>query len=250
MDLMSSVASEEMEHLYEYEDNPVSGKYITFFDPLDGSGNVDVNGPIGSIFSIHRRARTGKASLDEMLRPGTEQIVAGYILYGPATMFVYTAGNAVNGFTLDRRIGEFFLTHPEMKMPDSAGTYSVNEANQHKWNETTRSLVESYRTQQSSCGKRSARYIGALVADFHRTLVHGGIYMYPGEIKKPQGKLRLLYEAAPLAMIAERAGGAASDGQRRILEVVPTELHHRTPLFIGSKSDVAMVEQAYKRAMV
>jgi fructose-1,6-bisphosphatase I len=153
-------------------------------------------------------------------------------------MFVYTAGGPVNGFTLDRSIGTFFLTHPDMQIKDGEGTYSVNESNESKWDDKTKALVQGYRLGKSPCGKRSARYAGALVADFHRTLCKGGIFMYPGEVKKPEGKLRLLYENAPLAMVCERAGGMAIDGHKRILDLVPQKLHQRTPLFLGSKGDV------------
>jgi fructose-1,6-bisphosphatase I len=172
------------------------------------------------------------------MQPGRNLVAAGYVLYGPSTMFVYTAGGAVNGFTLDRSIGTFFLTHPNLRIPEGEGTYSVNEANEAKWDDKTRAMVSRFRQQQTSCGKRAARYAGALVGDFHRTLVRGGIYMYPGEVKKPEGKLRLLYENAPLAMVAERAGGRASTGTQDVLDVMPTKLHMRTPLFLGSKGDV------------
>jgi fructose-1,6-bisphosphatase I len=206
---------------------------------------VDVNGSLGSIFSIHRRRSTsGAASTADLLQAGTDQVVAGYVLYGPTTIFVYTAGDSVNCFTLDRSIGEFFLTHAGLKIPNGTGSYSVNEANEAKWQEPVRRVVQDFRTQKSSCGKRSARYVGALVADFHRLLMKGGVYMYPGETKKPDGKLRLLYEAAPLAMIAEIAGGAAIDGRQRILEIQPKELHQRTPLFIGSRADVEEIRKA------
>jgi fructose-1,6-bisphosphatase I len=244
MDLISSVASEEMEGAHNYETGS-RGKYVVFFDPLDGSSNVDVNGSLGSIFSIHRRRSTsGVASTADLLQAGTDQVVAGYVLYGPTTIFVYTAGDSVNCFTLDRSIGEFFLTHAGLKIPNGTGSYSVNEANEAKWQEPVRRIVQDFRTQKSSCGKRSARYVGALVADFHRLLMKGGVYMYPGETKKPDGKLRLLYEAAPLAMIAEVAGGAAIDGRQRVLEIQPKELHQRTPLFIGSRADVEEIRKA------
>ena len=239
MDIVSSVASEEMPHAHSYAWDEVSGKYVLFFDPLDGSSNVDVNGSMGSIFSVLRRRKTpGKVSSEDLLQPGRDQVAAGYILYGPSTMFVYTAGATVSGFTLDRSVGEFFMTHPSIKIPEGKGSYSVNEANQAKWPEGVRKAVEAFRTQKTACGPRSARYVGALVADFHRLLVQGGIYMYPGEVKKPEGKLRLMYEANPLAMIAEVAGGAATDGKRRILDIPPAEVHQRCPLFLGSKGDV------------
>jgi fructose-1,6-bisphosphatase I len=221
-----------------------SGKYIITVDPLDGSGNVDVAGQMGTIFGVYRRRSTaGVPTLADFLQPGRDLVAAGYVLYGPCTMLVYSAGGPVNGFTLDRSIGTFFLTHPDIKIPEGEGSYSVNEANEAKWDDKTKAMVRAFRTQQTKCGKRAARYAGALVGDFHRTLLKGGIYMYPGEVKKPEGKLRLLYENAPLAFLCERAGGAATDGRQRILDVVPTKLHERTPLYLGSKGDVAEVAQ-------
>ena len=237
VDAVAALASEEMEDIHVYQ-REVPGKYLISHDPLDGSGNVDIDGPMGTIFGIHR-CRSDAATPADFLNPGTEQVAAGYILYGPATMFVYAlADGPVHGFTLDRSIGTFFLTHPEMQFPGGKGSYAVNEANQGKWDEPTRAMVQTFREGKSDCGKRSARYIGALVADFHRTLVQGGIYMYPGESKRPQGKLRLLYEAAPLALVARQAGGYATDGKQPILDLTPTELHHRCPLFIGAREDV------------
>ena len=241
MDVVAAIGSEEMEDVYNYEGDR-QGKYVLLLDPLDGSGNVDVDGPMGSIFSVHlRKSVGGSAAIEDFLQPGARQVVAGYILYGPSTMFVYTAGGPVHGFTLDRAIGAFFLTHPNMTIPEEKGSYAVNEANQPKWDDATKAVVERFRTGNAACGVRSARYIGALVADLHRTLVQGGIYMYPGEVKRPLGKLRLLYECAPLALVARQAGGFASDGKQDILDVVPTELHQRTPLYIGAR---AAVEEA------
>ena len=243
MPMMAGIASEEMEDIHVLPEG-ANGKYLLTVDPLDGSGNVDVAGQMGTIFGIYRRPSTGKVTLADFLQPGTQLVAAGYVLYGPCTMMVYTAGGPVHGFTLDRSIGTFFLTHPNLRIPEGGGSYSVNEANEGKWDEKTQAMVRAFRTQKTDCGKRAARYAGALVGDFHRTLLKGGIYMYPGEVKKPEGKLRLLYENAPLAFVCEMAGGAASDGRRRILEVVPEQLHQRTPLFIGSKGDV---EEAVRR---
>ncbi|MEY3162266.1 MAG: fructose,6-bisphosphatase [Planctomycetota bacterium] len=238
MPMVGAIASEEMDDIHAF-DVDGGGKYVVAVDPLDGSGNVDVDGQIGTIFGIYRRKTTGpRATIEDFMQPGRNLVAAGYVLYGPSTMFVYTAGGAVNGFTLDRSIGTFFLTHPNLRIPEGEGTYSVNEANEAKWDDKTRAMVSRFRQQQTSCGKRAARYAGALVGDFHRTLVRGGIYMYPGEVKKPEGKLRLLYENAPLAMVAERAGGRASTGTQDVLDVMPTKLHMRTPLFLGSKGDV------------
>jgi fructose-1,6-bisphosphatase I len=221
------------------------GRYVLTIDPLDGSGNVDVDGPMGTIFGIYRRHadRIGHpAALVDFLQPGRDLVAAGYVLYGPSTMFVYTVGKSVNGFTLDRSIGTFFLTHPEIRIPDGVGIYSVNEANEAHWDEPTRAMVAAFRRQETTCGPRQARYTGALVADVHRTLLKGGVYMYPSTTTKPTGKLRLVYENAPLALVMEHAGGAATDGCRRILEITPSELHQRTPLYIGSAADVAEVE--------
>ncbi|MEO0479827.1 MAG: class 1 fructose-bisphosphatase [Planctomycetota bacterium] len=240
--VVAGIASEEREDAFFYPADKQTGKYVLLHDPLDGSGNVDVNGSMGTIFSIHRRkSMDAPSSLEDFLRKGSEQVAAGYLLYGPATLFVYSTGGSLQGFTLDRSVGAFFHTHPDMKIPEGTGAYSVNEANESKWDDKTKAMVEAFRTGQASCGKRSARYVGALVADFHRTLIQGGVYMYPGEVKKPNGKLRLLYEAAPFAFLARAAGGLATDGKQDILDVPATELHQRTPLFIGSKGDVEAV---------
>ena len=237
--MVAAIASEEMEHMHVLPGGE-DGKYLIAIDPLDGSGNVDVAGQIGTIFGIYKRNEVGKpVEISDFYQSGRTLVAAGYVLYGPCTMMVYSAGGPVNGFTLDRSIGTFFLTHPNLQIPEGTGSYSVNEANEGKWDEATRAMVAAFRSQKSDVGPRSARYAGALVGDFHRTLLKGGIYMYPGEVKKPNGKLRLLYENAPLAFIAERAGGAASNGSQPILDVVANDLHQRTPLFIGSKGDVA-----------
>ncbi len=239
---VSCMASEEMDDIHHFEGQK-PGKYLLLHDPLDGSSNVDVDGGMGTIFSIHRRPGSGdRVATEEFLQKGADQVAAGYILYGPSTMFVYAmADGPVNGFTLDRSIGAFFLTHPDMKIPDGSGTYAVNESNQSKWDDKTVEMVRRFRCGEAECGKRSARYIGALVSDFHRTMIKGGIYMYPGEVEKPQGKLRLLYECAPLALVARQAGGDATDGRTPILDLMPSQLHERTPLFIGSRGDVAEV---------
>jgi fructose-1,6-bisphosphatase I len=239
--MVCGIASEEMEDIHLLPGGE-SGKYLITVDPLDGSGNVDVAGQMGTIFGIHRRVSDGgKPTLADFLQPGRNLIAAGYVLYGPCTMLVYSCGGPVHGFTLDRSIGTFFLTHPNLQIPEGTGNYSINEANEGKWDDRTRAMVAAFRKQETACGKRGARYAGALVGDFHRTLLKGGIYMYPGEVKKPEGKLRLLYENAPLAFLCERAGGAASDGRQRILDIVPGKLHQRTPLYLGSKGDVEEV---------
>jgi fructose-1,6-bisphosphatase I len=214
---------------------------VLMFDPLDGSSNIDVNISIGTIFSVHRRvtAGTDEPQLRDCLQPGYKQVAAGYIIYGSSTMFVYTTGQRVHGFTLDPSVGEFFLSHPNIQIPRRGSMYSVNEGNESKWDPKVRDWVRWLKTPDKTSGRPySSRYIGTLVADFHRTLLKGGIFAYPADNQNPDGKLRLLYEAAPMAFIARAAGGAASTGRQAILDVVPTELHQRVPLYIGSQDDV------------
>jgi fructose-1,6-bisphosphatase I len=224
------------------------GKYTLAFDPLDGSSNIDVNVNIGTIFSVHQKITPGETgTIDDLLQPGNTQICAGYIVYGSSTMLVYAAGRGVNGFTLDPSIGEFILSHPDIKIPAKGKIYSVNEGNHNYWHENTKRYVD-YLKEKDPDTKRpySLRYIGSLVADFHRTLLKGGIFMYPMDYKdpnKPKGKLRLLYEAAPMAYIVEQAGGRASDGEQNILDINPTGLHQRVPLYIGSREDVELAEK-------
>jgi fructose-1,6-bisphosphatase I len=242
--LVCAVVSEEMEDPYRFPENCPESKYVLCYDPVDGSSNIDVDITIGTIFSIRpaddEHRHEGE---DEFLRPGTEQIAAGYVVYGPSTMLVYADDESVDGFTLDRSVGEFFLTHPNMRIPEGGTAYSVNEANWDKWSPNQQRLVERLRIGDVPGSRQTARYVGSLVADVHRTLLKGGIYMYPGEARKPEGKLRLLYEAAPLAFVVERAGGTASDGSRRILEKTPQRLHERTPLFIGNQDLVEFAEK-------
>jgi fructose-1,6-bisphosphatase I len=229
-----AVASEENDDIVHFDNG---GKYVVTMDPLDGSSNIDVNVSIGTIFSVYKRISTGpKATLADFLQPGTAQVAAGYIVYGSSTMLVYSTGHGVNGFTLDPSIGTFCLSHPEMKSPEDGKIYSVNEGNYHDFSPGVRAYIDDCKAR-----KLSARYIGSLVADFHRNLLKGGIYLYPATVKDKNGKLRLLYEANPLAFIVEQAGGSATDGKQRVLGIKPTELHQRTPLFIGSKT---MVEKA------
>lgn len=234
--MVCAVASEENDDIVHFDNG---GKYVVTMDPLDGSSNIDVNVSIGTIFSIYRRLSKGdKASMEDFMQPGTAQVAAGYIIYGSSTMLVYTTGFGVNGFTLDPSIGTFCLSHPNMMTPDEGTIYSINEGNYLDFSDGMRNYVDDCKKQ-----RMSARYIGSLVADFHRNLLKGGIYIYPGTTKAPKGKLRLLYEANPLAMIVEQAGGMATDGSSRILDLKPTELHQRCPLYIGSKG---MVEKAMK----
>lgn len=242
---VATLVSEEMDEP-DFVDAPSDdAKYTLFYDPLDGSSNIDVNVTVGTIFGVHQRAVREKHRASELLRPGSEQVAAGYVMYGSSTMMVLCVGSGkVHGFTLAPGVGEFFLTHPDLRMPEVGKTYSVNESRTTAWDQRTRDLVQRFRDGGIPGGPRSARYVGSLIADFHRTLLKGGIFMYPGEAAKPEGKLRLLYEAAPLAMIAERAGGAAHDGKVRILDREPTKFHERCPLYIGSRVDVEEARKA------
>jgi fructose-1,6-bisphosphatase I len=237
------MASEEVEDPIPIPTHFPQGKYVLMFDPLDGSSNIDVGISIGTIFSVHKRLSAGDApALGDCLQPGYKQVAAGYIIYGSSTMFVYTTGERVHGFTLDPSVGEFFLSHPNLRLPERGAIYSVNEGNETRWDARVREWVDWLKTPDKASGRPySARYIGTLVADFHRTLLKGGVFAYPADNKNPNGKLRLLYEASPLAFVARAAGGAASDGRRPILDIVPTELHQRVPLYIGSRLDVEEV---------
>ncbi len=236
----------------EEDENPVpvppgkpAGKYVLLYDPLDGSANIDVNVSIGTIFSIHRRVspkKHGPGTLADCLQRGRKQVAAGYILYGSSTMLVYTTGSGVHGFTLDPTIGEFLLSHPHIRTPEVGKYYSVNESHWDQWAPGVQRAVAAFKNGDGA-GKgrvqaKNARYIGSLVADFHRNLMSGGVFLYPADTRSPQGKLRLLYEAAPLAFVVEQAGGLATNGAQPILDVTPTTLHQRTPLVIGSKADV------------
>ncbi|MCW5206927.1 fructose-1,6-bisphosphatase, partial [Desulfobulbus sp. F5] len=218
------------------------------FDPLDGSSNIDVNVSIGTIFSIHRRKSEGKqGEIGDLLQTGREQVAAGYIIYGSSTMLVYTVGEGVQGFTLDPSVGEFFLSHPDIKIPAQAKYYSINEAYSRYWHDNTRAYIEHLKDLDER-GERSysLRYIGSLVSDFHRNLIKGGVFVYPRDRKSGRGKLRLLYEAAPLALLVEQAGGRAIDDEgRNILDIQPTELHQRVPLIIGSKEEVDLAERYF-----
>jgi fructose-1,6-bisphosphatase I len=240
------IASEENDDFMAFDSEfSKNGKYVVLFDPLDGSSNIDVNVSIGTIFSIYRRKSDigSLATMEDMLQMGQEQIAAGYVLYGSSTMLVYTTGRGVNGFTLDPSIGEFCLSHPDVKMPETGRMYAMNEGNINICEEGIKEYIETYcqQTQPGHARPYSGRYIGSLVADFHRNLIKGGIYIYPDTSLDPEGKLRLLYECNPLAFIAEQAGGLATDGRNRIMSISPGRLHQRVPFFIGSKK---MVEQA------
>jgi fructose-1,6-bisphosphatase I len=245
--LVATLISEEMEEPDFVNAEREDAHYAVFYDPLDGSSNIDVNVTVGTIFGVHRRRVTEPGRASELLLPGREQVAAGYVMYGASTMLVLCVGDGpVSGFTLSPSIGEFFLTHPDMTMPEVGRTYSVNESRTTAWDAKTQAAVAAFRDGRIPGGARSARYVGSLIADFHRTLLKGGIFMYPGEVEKPEGKLRLLYEGAPLALLAERAGGAATDGRQRLLDRVPRKFHERCPLFIGSRLDVEHVMAALR----
>jgi fructose-1,6-bisphosphatase I len=240
------IASEENDDLVPMTSKvSKNAKYVVCVDPLDGSSNIDVNVSIGTIFSIYRRADYNELLTERaFLQPGTTQVAGGYVIYGSSTMLVYTTGRGVNGFTLDPSIGEFCLSHPNMRCPETGSVYSINEGNYAHFPEGVKRYIRYCQTDDDATGRPySSRYIGSLVADFHRNLLKGGIFMYPSTAKSPRGKLRLLYECNPLAFVIEQAGGKATDGRRRILELVPTSLHQRTPLFIGSAQMVSKVEQ-------
>src|SRR5687767_11497602 len=243
---LAAMASEEEPDIIPIPDEFKCGKYVLLFDPLDGSSNIDVNVPVGTIFSVLRKITRGShGNLEDMLQPGRRQVAAGYVLYGSSTMMVYTTGYGVHGFTLDPSIGEFLLSHPDIRIPTPGKRiYSVNEGNYGLWPPGQRALVDWFKGMDTSNNKPfSSRYIGSLVADFHRTLLYGGIFMYPADAKSKDGKLRLLYEAAPLAFIAEQAGGRGSDGRQNILDIQPSQLHQRTPLYLGSREWVELAER-------
>ncbi|MFQ5598840.1 MAG: class 1 fructose-bisphosphatase [Nitrospiria bacterium] len=236
------IVSEEMDEIYQIPDDAPKGKYVFLMDPLDGSSNIDVNISIGSIFSIYRRRSGGTVATEaDVLQPGRHQACAGYVIYGSSTMLVYTTGYGVHGFTLDPGIGEFLLSHEGIQIPSHGGIYSINEAYAPDWNDGIGRYIERAKAE-----KKTARYVGSLVADFHRNLLKGGIFLYPGDKSHPEGKLRLLYEAAPLAYIVEQASGRASTGSVRLLDVVPEKLHQRTPMIIGSAEDVKNAEACFK----
>jgi len=243
------MGSEEIAELIDIPPQYPKGNYILLFDPLDGSSNIDVNVSIGTIFGIYKTETEEKDVdflLSHALQPGSKQVAAGYFIYGSSTIMVYTTGNGVHGFTLYPSVGEFLLSHENIQIPEKGKTYSVNEGNYHYWDEKTKACVDYFKTKDKETGRPyTSRYVGSLVADFHRNLLKGGIFMYPADLKdpkKPTGKLRLMVECNPLAMVVKEAGGHASDGHRPILEIQPTDLHQRVPLYIGSKQDVETAE--------
>jgi fructose-1,6-bisphosphatase I len=243
--LVCALASEEMEKPVLLPENWPQAKYMLLFDPLDGSSNTDCNMPLGAIFSVVKFERKDRMPTeDDLVRKGTEQVAAGYLLFGSSTMLVFTVGQGVHGFTLEPGIGEYLLSHEQIRIPARGKVYGVNEGNYHKWTAGTKKYVDDLKVPDKNAGKPySVRYSACLVADVHRILLGGGIYLYPGELDKPEGKLRLLYEANPLAWVVEQAGGRASTGTMRILDVEAKQLHQRVPLFIGSADNVRDAEE-------
>ncbi len=242
-EIVRIVVSEEMDEPVTVARAERSGKYAVFFDPLDGSSNIDVNAPLGSIFSIHRLDSAGN-----FLKVGREQVASGYLLYGASTILVYTRGEGAHQFTLDPAVGEFFLSVSNIQIPARGKICSVNEGNRSKWSENMVKIIDYFQDDDQETGRPySSRYTGCLVADVHRILLKGGLYLYPGEVKKPEGKLRLMYEAAPLSFIVEQAGGLGSTGVERISAIHPKAPHQRVPLVIGSREDVEIVEQVLSR---
>jgi fructose-1,6-bisphosphatase I len=235
----AGIASEEIDDFVAFHDDvSKNSKYVCLFDPLDGSGNIDVNVSIGTIFSVFRRVTPlgSPVTLEDFLQKGRRQIAAGYIVYGSSTMLVYATRRGVNGFTLDPSIGEFCLSHPNIQCPQNGKIYSVNHGNFFQFDEKIRKYINVCQNKtKANGGPYTQRYIGSMVSDVHRNLIKGGIFMYPGTLDKPKGKLRLLYECNPFAFIVEGAGGLATDGVQNILDIQPAELHQRTPLFIGSR---------------
>lgn len=248
-DILCGIGSEENDDFISISGNDKSNKnkYVVLMDPLDGSSNIDVNVSVGTIFSIFRRVTPigTPVTSEDFLQKGIHQVAAGYVIYGSSTMLVYTTGNGVNGFTLDPALGTFFLSHPNMQISEDGSIYSVNEGNYNQFCDGVKSYIEFCKDDVSK-KQYSSRYIGSLVADVHRNMLKGGIYMYPGIKKNPKGKLRLLYECNPFAFIIEQAGGKASDGLNRILEIEPTDLHQRVPFFCGSKNMVEKAEEFIK----
>lgn len=242
----AGIGSEELDDYISFDDDvSKNSKYVCLFDPLDGSGNIDVNVSIGTIFGVYRRVtpKGSLASKEDFLQPGRNQVAAGYIVYGSSTMLVYGTRRGVNGFTLDPSIGEFCLSHPNIRCPEFGKIYSVNHGNFFQYDEKVRKYITiCQQKNNTNGGPYTQRYIGSMVSDVHRNLIKGGIFMYPGTVDRPKGKLRLLYECNPLAFITEVAGGKATDGTQRILDIQPTSLHQRSPLFIGSRGMMEELE--------
>jgi fructose-1,6-bisphosphatase I len=246
---LAVMASEEHKEIIPIPERFDTGKYVLLFDPLDGSANIDYNAGVGTIFAIYQRLSPEKTpgTEEDCLQPGHKMVAAGYIVYGAATMFVYTTGDGVHGFTLDPSIGEFLLSHENMRMPDRPTYYSVNQGYFTRWSPGVQKFTQHLQDMTSETKTISMRYVGSLVVDFHRTILAGGIFYYPADISKPEGKLRLTYEANPLAFIAKHAGGYASNGHEDILEIVPTSLHQRTALYIGNTDLVKEAEEYIRK---
>jgi fructose-1,6-bisphosphatase I len=247
---LCAMISEEDEHIIPIPEGYPLGKYVLTFDPLDGSSNINANVSIGSIFGIYEKISSReRGEFEDFMQPGNKLVASGYVIYGSSTMFVYSTGHGVHGFTLDSSIGEFLLSHETINTPIKGKIYSVNEGNFSTWDDGIKSFIRSLKHPEAAGTKPySARYIGSLVADFHRNLLYGGIFLYPGDRLNPRGKLRLLYEANPLAFIIEQAGGYASDGKQRILDIMPESFHQRVPLIIGSEEDVKNCEKLIKES--
>lgn len=243
---VTSIVSEEQEFIVPAKAGSERSKYVVAIDPLDGSSNIDVNVAIGTIFGVYRRkdlsAQAEAAGSEDFFQPGHQQVASGYTIYGSSTMFVFTTGHGVDGFTLDPTIGEFILTNPQMRIPDDGNIYSCNEGNFASWTPGIKAFV-NWAKEPKERKPLSARYVGSMVADFHRTMLKGGVFLYPADSKNTNGKLRHLYEVAPMSFLAEQAGGKASTGRQRVLDIVPNAIHQRTPLVIGSKSLVERVEK-------
>ncbi len=241
---LCGMASEEEPDIIQIPEGFKCGKYVLLFDPLDGSSNIDVNVPVGTIFSVVRKITRGtRAEMEDLLQPGRRQVAAGYVIYGSSTMLVYTTGQGVHGFTLDPSIGEFLLSHPNIRIPKTPRYLSVNDSYEQHWDDHVRALMRRYRGLDGEHKALNVRYVGSLVADFHRNLLGGGVFCYPANARSPRGKLRLLYECNPLAFVAEQAGGAATDGTMRIMDISPSELHQRSPLYMGSREEVELASE-------
>jgi len=249
-EIVCGIASEEEDDFINIvgKDGKNNNKYIVLMDPLDGSSNIDVNVSVGTIFSIYRRVSPiGKpVTCKDFLQPGTEQIAAGYVIYGTSTMLVYTTGHGVNGFTLNPALGVFYLSHPDMQFPDNPSIYSINEGNYRHFPKGIKKYIK-YCQEEIAPRPYTSRYIGSLVSDFHRNMIKGGVYLYPNSSKYANGKLRLLYECNPIAFLAEQAGGKASNGKKRIMEIKPKELHQRVPFYVGNKCMVDKIEKMIKK---
>lgn len=238
------LVSEELDEAVFVEES-LRGRYCVVFDPLDGSSNIDCGVSIGTIFGIYMLKEGSAGTINDVLQPGRNMIAAGYCMYGSSCTLVLSTGTGVNGFTLDPSLGEFILTHPKIKIPQKGKIYSVNEGNAKNWDEPTRKYVENCKFPKDGSSPKSLRYIGSMVADVHRTLLYGGIFLYPADKKSPSGKLRVLYEVFPMSFLIEQAGGQAFTGKEKALDIVPTKIHQRSSIFLGSYDDVEEIKALY-----